>query len=155
MQDNYSYISEEEALKSQMIYLFEKGGDALLECYLNNGFDGLASHLKIANDFQRKMLFDYLILEKKALLECVKRNKGFFLKMICDARGEQIRPMLGLKNARYDKVWFEALDLLHIYYVEKKVDEKLSNLALDKFFKNSILNIDNLKKKSLGDISEN
>lgn len=155
MQNNYSYNCEEEALKAQMVYLFEKGADALLEYYLNNGFDGLATHLKIANDFQRKMLFDFLIIEKKALLECVKRNKSFFLKMICDSRGEQIRPMLGLKDARYDAVWFEALDLLHIYYVEKKVDEKLSNLALDIFFENSILNTDNLKKKSLGDISEN
>lgn len=155
MQNNYSYNCEEEALKAQMTYLFEKGGEALLEYYLNNGFDGLATHLKIANDFQRKMLFDFLIIEKKALLECVKRNKGFFLKMICDARGEQIRPMLGLKDPRYDAAWFETLDLLHIYYVEKKVDEKLSNLALDKFFENSILNTDNLKKKSLGDISEN
>lgn len=155
MQSNYSYNSEEEALKAQMSYLFERGGDALLEYYLNNGFDGLATHLKIANDFQRKMLFDFLILEKRALMECIKRNKNFFLKMIADSKGDQIRSMLGLANPCYEAAWFEALDLLHIYFVEKKVDEKLSNLAMDKFFENSILNTDNLKKKSLGDISEN
>lgn len=134
--------------------LFKAAGQALVEQYLTDGFDGLALKLKLFNDLQRKMLFDFLIIEKKALLECIRRNKAFFLKMITDGKGPHIRPMLGLKAEKYDSTWLEALDLLNLYFLEKKVDEKLNNLILEKFFANSMLNTDKLRKNSSENSSE-
>ncbi|MCC6643379.1 hypothetical protein IT411_01400 [Candidatus Peregrinibacteria bacterium] len=154
MNNNYSYQSEKTALKSQMDVLFKTAGEALVEQYLSDGFDGLALKLRLFNDFQRKLLFDFLIVEKKALLECIRRNKAFFLKMILDGKGEHLRPMLGLKSEKYDSIWLEALDLLNLYFLEKKVDEKLNNLILEKFFANSMLNTDKLRKNSSGNSSE-
>lgn len=136
--NQYDFFEEKECLHYQLKELLKKRGDALLEFYLNNGFEALASGLKIVDPSLRQMLFDYLMLERKALLECLRRNKNFFIKMIADGRGESIRPLLGVSAAQYDGVWREALDLLGLYFVEKKVIEKMTNFELEKFFAESI-----------------
>ena len=138
--DQYSYYSEKSALKSQIRRSLSNYAGDLLKFYLANGFDALAISLQIRDHWHRKVVFDYLVFDQKAILECVRYNKQFFLKIISAGRGEIIRSMLGLKPSKYNQVWRETLDLLHLYYVERKVEEKLFNLSLEKFFENSILN---------------
>jgi len=145
--NKYSYHSEKRALKLDILAQLEGYANDLVEFYLANGFDALAVSLQMKDDFRRRILFDYLMLEKKAILECIRRNKGFFLKIISDGKGEMIRPMLGLTANKYSKIWLEALDLLNLYFVERKVDEKLFNFSLEKFFENSILNEQNKQEE--------
>jgi len=148
----YSYFSEQEAIQEEFKLFSAQHGDKLVEYYLANGFDQLATDLNYGTPFQRQMLFDFLMLEKKALLQCIRANKTFFLKLITDGRGEMIRPMLGLSEQRYDSLWAEALDLMSLYFAEKKVIEKMTNTELDKFFLNSLFKIEN--GKSIPDGSE-
>lgn len=136
----YEHHSEKKALKLEIQEYLGRYSDDLLEFYLANGFDALAISLKMKDDFRRRILFDFLVLDKKAIMECIRRNKGFFLKIIFDGKGEMIRPMLGLKGEKYDLAWVEALDLLNLYFVQRKVDDKLFNLSMEIFFENSILN---------------
>ena len=138
----YSYYSEEKALIDDFKSFSSSCGDQLVEYYLEHGFDRLAVDLHYGSPFQRQLLFEFLMVERKALLECIRRNKKFFLQLITDGRGEMIRPMLGLTEPRFDGVWREALDLLSLYFSEKKVIEKMTNLELDKFFQSSIFGID-------------
>lgn len=126
--------------------LIKEHGNELLDYYLNNGFDALAVSLKLFTDWQRRKLFDYLMLDRKALLECVRKNKAFFLKMISDGRGKMIRPMLGVSQDRYDSLWLEVLDLLSLYFTEKKVIEKMTNFELEKFLQQSIFAIEKNEK---------
>jgi hypothetical protein len=146
--NKYAFVSEKKAISMEMKVALEKYSETVCEFYLANGFDALAVSLKLDSDFQRRVLFDFIMLDKKILLECIKRNKQFFLKMISDGKGEMIRPMLGLKAKKYNQIWKEALDLLNLYFVERKVDEKLFNLAMEKFFQNSILNELRRKKEN-------
>lgn len=139
----YSYFSEQEAIQAEFQQFSTKYGDKLVEYYLANGFDQLAVDLNYGSPYQRKMLFDFLMLEKKALLQCIRANKSFFLKLITDGRGEMIRPMLGLTDGIYDGLWLEALDLMSLYFAEKKVIEKMTNSELDKFFQSSIFKSEN------------
>lgn len=134
----YTYFSEEKALVDEFKTFSSSYGDKLVEYYLENGFDQLALDLHFGSAFQRQMLFDFLMVERKALLQCIRKNKPFFLKLITDGRGEMIRPMLGLTDLRFDGLWREALDLLSLYFSEKKVIEKMTNLELEKFFQSSI-----------------
>ena len=145
--NKYIYHSERKALKSEILEYLAKYSDDLVEFYLANGFDALAVSLHMKDDFRRRVLFDYLMLEKKAIMECIRRNKIFFLKIISDGTGEMIRPMLGLKGRKYDQVWLEALDLLNLYFVQRRVDDKLFNLSLENFFENSILNEQNKQEE--------
>ncbi len=147
----YSYFSEEEALQSEFGIFSASYGDKLVEYYLSNGFEQLASDLHYNSSFQRQLLFDFLMLEKKALLKCIRANKKFFLKLITDGRGEMIRSMLGLIDSKYDALWLEAIDLLSLYFSEKKVIEKMTNLELDKFLQSSILKIENTDENGLAD----
>lgn len=142
--NRYGYKNESKALKSQLKELFENRGDDLLNYYLSNGFDQLAIGLNLFDDAQRRMLFDYLMLERKALLECIRRNKLFFVKMVGEGRGDMIRPMLGIQNSEYDSLWREALDLMSLYFVEKKVIEKMTNFELEKFFNESIFGVEDI-----------
>lgn len=150
--DFYSYRNENQALKKQLKQLFEDRGDDLLEYYLNNGFDALAVGINLFEDELRKMLFDYLMIDRKALLECIRRNKNFFVKMIVEGDGERIRPMLGIDEEKYSALWREALDLMSLYFVEKKVIEKMTNFELEKFFNESIFgrDISNIKDENEG-----
>jgi hypothetical protein len=136
----YEFRSERKALKMEIQEYLVRYSDDLVEFYLSNGFDALAISLKMKDDWRRRILFDFLVLEKKSINECIRRNKAFFLKIISDGNGEMIRTMLGLLGEKYDQAWLEALDLLNLYFVQRKVDDKLFNLSLEKFFENSILN---------------
>lgn len=136
--NRYAYFSEKQAVVEELRAFCVQHGDKLLEYYLTNGFDQLAVDMRLGTSLQRQVLFDFLMIEKKALLQCMRQNKAFFLKLITDGKGEIIRPMLGLKSAKYDGVWREALDLLSLYFAEKKVIEKMTNLELEKFFQSSI-----------------
>jgi hypothetical protein len=138
MVNRYSYFEENQALLSELKMLVNSHGNALVEHYLNHGFDDLAVKLGLFNDLQREFLFNYLMLDRKALLECVRRNKAFFLKLICEGKGNMIRPMLGIHSSRFDVLWRETLDLLSLYFAEKKVVEKMTNQELDKFLQQSI-----------------
>jgi len=138
--DNYSYLSEKQAIKTALWKDLEKYSEDVLEFYLQNGFDNLAIMLRLPDDWSRRVVFDYLMIEKKAVLSCIRRNKVYFLRVISEGNGKLLRPMLGLKASKYDLLWKEALDLLNLYFVERKVDDKLFNLSLEKFFENSILN---------------
>lgn len=140
MTNKYSFQSEKSAIKADMLALLEEYADDSVEFYLANGFDALAVSLKLEEDWKRRVLFDFLIIDKKAILECIRRNKGFFLKMISEGKGGMIRPMLGMKDRKYDQIWVEALDLLNLYFVQRQVDDKLFNLSLENFFENSMLN---------------
>lgn len=140
--NRYTFFEEKQVLEHEIRQFLGENGDVVLEHYLNNGFDALAVSLNIFNDFQRQILFDYLMLERQALLECVRRNKQFFVKLIADGRGEAIRPMLGITAHQYDSLWRESLDLLSLYFVEKKVIEKMTNFELEKFFTESIFGKD-------------
>ena len=137
--DNYSYLSEKQAVKKSMYLVLEKYSDDVREFYLQNGFDALAIMLRLTDDWSRRVLFDFIMLEKKAVLDCIRRNKGYFLKIISEGNGKLLRPMLGLKSSKYDNLWKESLGLLNLYFVERSVDDKLFNLSLEKFFQNSIL----------------
>lgn len=145
--NKYTFHSEKKALRLEIQEYLVQYSDDLLEFYLANGFDALAVSLKMKDDFRRRILFDFLVLDKKAIMECIRRNKSFFLKIISDGKGEMIRPMLGLKGEKYDLVWLEALDLLNLYFVQRRVDDKLFNLSLEKFFENSILNEQNKQEE--------
>ncbi len=136
--NRYSYLSEKQALSIEMKMFLTAQGDCLLEFYLNNGFEKLAEKYNFEADWQKKLLFDYLMLERKALLICLRRNKAFFLKLISEGRGQLIRPMLGVTASQYDGLWREALDLLSLYFAEKKVIEKMTNEELAKFLEQSI-----------------
>ncbi len=146
--NRYSFVSEKQALREELTVLIRERGNDLLDYYLNNGFDSLAVGLKLFTDWQRRMLFDYLMLDRKALLECVRRNKAFFLKMITDGKGDMIRPMLGVDKERYDGLWLEVIDLLALYFAEKKVVEKMTNFELEKFMEQSIFKVEQKEKKS-------
>lgn len=150
--NSHSLSGENQALKMYLNQLFVERGDDLLEYYLNNGFDDLAVGLNLFEDDFRKMLFDYLMIGRKALLECIRRNKKFFVKMIADGRGEMIRPMLGIDDEKYNSLWREALDLMSLYFVEKKVIEKMTNFELEKFFNESVFGMDisNVKDEKEG-----
>lgn len=147
--NKYSYLSEKKARKLEMWQILDEYSEQVVGFYLANGFDSLAVSLNLKNNWERRVLFDYLILEKKAVLECVRSNKGFFLKIISEGKGALIRPMLGLKASKYNQIWLETLDLLNLYFVERKVDEKLFNFSLDKFFERSILNEENRPEELL------
>jgi len=136
--DRYSYYSEEQAIIIELKTLLDGKGNDLLEYYLKNGFEALAEQLKLQNDLQKQLLFDYLMLERKAILECIRRNKAFFLQMIIDGRGQLIRPILGVKEKKYDVLWREALDLLCLYFAEKKVIDRMTNGELEKFLEQSV-----------------
>lgn len=136
--NRYTYFEEKQALEQEIRQFLQNHGDVVFEYYLNNGFDALARGLSIYNDYQRKILFDYLMLDRNALLECIRRNKKFFVNMIAEGKGDSIRPMLGITARKYAKLWREALDLLSLYFVEKKVIEKMTNFELEKFFTESI-----------------
>ena len=140
--NRYTFFEEKQALETELRQFLEKEGNDVLEYYLNNGFDALAVNMRIFNDFQRQMLFDYLMIERHALLECIRRNKLFFIKLIAEGRGEEIRPMLGITDSKYSSLWAEAIDLLSLYFVEKKVIEKMTNFELEKFFTESIFGKD-------------
>lgn len=140
--NRYTYHEEKQVLEQEIRLFLDKKGDDVLEIYLNQGFDALAVGLHIFNDFQRHILFDYLMLNRQALLECIRKNKFFFIKLIADGRGQTIRPMLGITDSKYDALWRESLDLLSLYFVEKKVIEKMTNFELDKFFTESIFGKD-------------
>lgn len=141
--NRYAYFSEQQAVQEEFQAYCDQHGDKLLEYYLANGFDQLAVDMRLGSPFQRELLFDFLMLEKKALLKCMRQNKAFFLKLITDGKGELIRPMLGLKAEKYDGLWREALDLMSLYFAEKKVIEKMTNLELEKFFQSSIFGSEN------------
>jgi tRNA(Ile)-lysidine synthase TilS/MesJ len=147
--NQYSHQQESKALEGQLVVLCENRGDDLLRYYLSHGFDALAVGLHLFDDTQRQLLFDYLMLDRKALLECLRKSKKFFVKMIAEGRGQFIRPLLGIQSKKYDALWREALDLLSLYFVEKKVIERMANTELEKFFNISIFG-----KKNVSDFEE-
>lgn len=136
--NKYSYFEEKQAMRLELDDMLQKNGDAVLEYYLSNGFEALVTGLNLFDDGLRRAVFDYLMLERRALLECLRRNKAFFMQIISEGRGHSIRPMLGLRSRKYNALWREALDLLALYFVEKKVIEKMTNFELEKFFSESI-----------------
>lgn len=137
--NKYLYDSEEEANLMEVNYIISNFGDDLVEYYLKHGLKKLLKDLSLFSENQKQILFDYLMLERKALLKCIQGNKGFFLKIIIEGKGETIRPMLGIADHKYDKLWLEAIDLLSLYFAEKKVAEKFDNLKLDQFLQKNIL----------------
>ncbi|MCC7432846.1 hypothetical protein IT412_04990 [Candidatus Peregrinibacteria bacterium] len=140
MANKYAYQSEQKYVEEMMMLKFKVVSKELCELYLAEGFEKMVEKLQIPLEWQKNMLFDFLMLEKKVVLECIRRNKGFFLRLISEGKGGKIRPMLRLESTKYDQLWYEVLDLLSLYFVQKKVDEKLDNINLNKFFENSILN---------------
>lgn len=140
MANKYAYQSEQKYVEEMMLLKFKVVSKELCELYLAEGFEKMVDKLQIPLEWQKNMLFDFLMLEKKVVLECIRRNKGFFLRLISEGKGGKIRPMLRLESTKYDQLWYEVLDLLSLYFVQKKVDEKLDNINLNKFFENSILN---------------
>lgn len=140
MANKYAYQSEQNYVEEMMKLKFKVVSQELCELYLAEGFEKMVDKLQIPLEWQKDMLFDFLMLEKKVALECIRRNKGFFLRLISEGKGNKIRPMLRLESAKFDQLWYEILDLLSLYFVQKKVDEKLDNINLNKFFENSILN---------------
>lgn len=143
MFDKYAYSSEKQYVEEMLLLKFRVVAKELLDMYLTEGFEKMVEKLQIPLEWQKKMLFDFLIFEQKAAQECIRRNKKFFLRLIAEGKGKFIRKMLRLEGDIYNSLWYELLDLLSLYFVQKKVDEKLENINLKKFFENSILNEQN------------
>lgn len=132
--NRYNYFSEKAALEQELLENISANGDLILNFYLKNGFGSLAEKVGITEEWQRNLLFDYLVFEKKAIALCVKENRDFFLRLIGEGKGEMIRNVLGIENKKYDKVWLNALKVLKKLFTEKVIREKLFNLACTDFF---------------------
>ena len=80
--NRYSYYHEEKALKAEVIAILARYDELLVKLYLKRGFTEVCGLLKLDQVWQRKMLFDYLVFEKKVVLKCIVENKKFFLELI-------------------------------------------------------------------------
>ncbi len=132
--NRYNYYSEQAAVSQELMFFFQKHGEAILKFYLKRGFQVLVESLKLQFDWQRTLLFNFLVFEKKAILECIKINKIYFIKIISDQKGDQIRNILGITDVKYDSVWKEALEVLNLYYIEKLVENEQFEKACELFF---------------------
>ncbi|MGL5831364.1 MAG: hypothetical protein ACRCZE_04420 [Candidatus Altimarinota bacterium] len=132
--NKYSFYSEKAALEKQWQATFNLVGEKLEKAYLEEGFKAMTERLKFTQEWQKQLLFDFLVWERDVVLKCVVKHRGFFLKIIADGRGEIIRDMLGVEDRKYDLAWEKALEKLKTFFVEKEIDQKLSNLSLANFF---------------------
>jgi hypothetical protein len=132
--NKYSYYSEKAALEKQWLDTFRLAGEKLEKLYLELGFQSMTEKLGLKQEWQKRLLFDFLVLEREVVLKCLVKHRGFFLKIIGDGRGEIIRDMLDLEDKKYNKAWEKALEKLKSFFVEKEIDQKLNNLALANFF---------------------
>lgn len=132
--NKYNYYSEQAALSKELINFFQKYGEETLRFYLKKGFQALVESFQLQFNWQITLLFDFLVFEKKAILACIKANKIFFIRMISDQKGDQIRNILGIADVKYDIIWKEALDVLNLYYTEKLVENEQFEKTCELFF---------------------
>lgn len=139
MPDKYSHRSEKKALQRHLLVLFRQNRRLLCGFYLEFGFEELVKMSGIKDEFQKQLLFDFLMLECRVVLECIVENRDFFLGIIGEGKGEKIRVMLGLTPARYDRLWKQATELLSQCWVRREVDEKLANLKRNFQLRSAVL----------------
>ena len=106
----YSKQLESEVLVKEFLVNIKPFEDDLVERFLEKGFELMCESLELNDEFYKKVLFVYLVKEKRVLKKVVERNKRFFLGIICSGRGDIIRPMLGIQSIVFDCVWKEILD---------------------------------------------
>ncbi len=130
----YDHFSEKAVLEQEFIASLYRFGDDILKFYLNHGFEALTIMLKIELDWQRKLLFDFLMFEKDAASMCITENTNFFLRLIAEGEGKMIPKILGISENKYNSVWKKALNLLKDLFHRKILEEKLFNLACSNYF---------------------
>jgi len=132
--NRYSYQSEQEVLVKEFTNGLNKHQDLLIEYYIRFGFNELVEFLRLKNEWQKDLLFEYLIVDQKVLLTLVKRFKGFFLDLISKGNGSVIRTILGIKSKKYNQEWKEVLDYLSKLYESNLLEKRLLDLSSESFF---------------------
>jgi hypothetical protein len=133
--NKYSYFSEKEALESELLADLRANTEKYLNLYLDQGFEGLAAKFSFNQDWQKRLVFDFLVFEKKAVLTLIRQNSTFFLSIISEGNGEMIAEMLGITGRKYRKIWHQALEELNAQFIQKELDDKLFNFACSVFFR--------------------
>ncbi|MBD3269951.1 hypothetical protein GF376_00320 [Candidatus Peregrinibacteria bacterium] len=132
--NRYNYFSEKAALEQEMLISLRSNSEFLLQTYLKDGIESVFNRLNCSMEWQKKLLFDFLVFELNAIHKLIEENNGFFLSIIGRGEGSVIRKMLGIEGKKYDLKWLEILNLLNEFYLQKVLNEKLENFACSVFF---------------------
>lgn len=100
--------------KDRIFKLLKRFDKKLVDFYLDKGPYELRKKLDIKEDDLWKMVFDYLLYEKRIVRVCVKQNAEYIHEMFADKGPETIRKSFRLTEDEYDEEWEYIMDYIGI-----------------------------------------
>ena len=109
----------------QVMSWYVNGNEQKLgQVFLDEGYEGLQKELAVKKDEEWMIVKDNFVIFSGLLILLVVKNMTFFLELLNAGKGEKIRSLLQIEDAKYDDVWAVTIDVMLDGFCKKKIAER-------------------------------